>query len=104
MPEKLFVEMPERNVVSWTTIISGYSKGEMGWKALGLFVLMGLLETYNYNLSIDGAAGHDTMRTAMSGSSFKILISKWTSKTISYMAERVVGQGTFGVVFQRQSV
>ncbi|GAB2219297.1 hypothetical protein Droror1_Dr00006932 [Drosera rotundifolia] len=39
--EKLFVEMPERNVVSWTTMISGYSKGEMGWKALGLFVLMG---------------------------------------------------------------
>ncbi|GAB2216894.1 hypothetical protein Drorol1_Dr00000042 [Drosera rotundifolia] len=39
--EKLFAEMPERNVVSWTTMKSGYSKGEMGWKALGLFVLMG---------------------------------------------------------------
>ncbi|GAB2260839.1 hypothetical protein Droror1_Dr00011694 [Drosera rotundifolia] len=59
--EKLFVEMPERNVVSWTTMISGYSKGEMGWKALGLFVL---IDVYAKWCEVSDALGvFDEMRT-----------------------------------------
>ncbi|XP_022765552.1 pentatricopeptide repeat-containing protein At2g27610-like [Durio zibethinus] len=37
---KLFDEMPERNVISWTALISGYSQIGMAEKALGCFSLM----------------------------------------------------------------
>ncbi|KAL0334202.1 UNVERIFIED_CONTAM: putative pentatricopeptide repeat-containing protein, mitochondrial [Sesamum angustifolium] len=36
----VFDEMPERNVVSWTAMISGYTKSELYSEALSLFVEM----------------------------------------------------------------
>ncbi|OAY40542.1 putative pentatricopeptide repeat-containing protein At3g13770, mitochondrial [Manihot esculenta] len=36
----VFDEMPERNVVSWTAMISGYSQRGLGFEALHLFVRM----------------------------------------------------------------
>ncbi|XP_074313088.1 pentatricopeptide repeat-containing protein At2g03880, mitochondrial [Silene latifolia] len=38
--EKLFDEMPERNVVTWTTMISAYSNAKIRHKALEFLVLM----------------------------------------------------------------
>ncbi|GAB2291664.1 Pentatricopeptide repeat-containing protein At2g03880, mitochondrial [Dionaea muscipula] len=38
--EQLFVKMPERNVISWTTMISAYASAKMCREALKLFVLM----------------------------------------------------------------
>ncbi|XP_027332205.1 pentatricopeptide repeat-containing protein At2g33680 [Abrus precatorius] len=37
---KLFDEMPERNTVSWSTMISGYASQELADEAVGLFELM----------------------------------------------------------------
>ncbi|RVW38631.1 Pentatricopeptide repeat-containing protein [Vitis vinifera] len=37
---ELFVEMPEKNPVSWTALISGYARNGMGHKALELFPKM----------------------------------------------------------------
>lgn len=37
MGEKVFDEMPERNVVAWSAMIGGYSRLGMGNEALGLF-------------------------------------------------------------------
>lgn len=36
----LFEKMPERNVVSWTTMISAYSNSKLNEKALNFFILM----------------------------------------------------------------
>lgn len=41
---KLFDRMPERNLVSWTTMISGYASKQMAKEALGVFGLMRLVE------------------------------------------------------------
>lgn len=38
--EKLFDEMPERNVVAWTTMISAYSNAKISHKALEFLILM----------------------------------------------------------------
>ncbi|KAJ7949882.1 Pentatricopeptide repeat-containing protein [Quillaja saponaria] len=38
--QKLFDEMPERNVVSWTTMISAYSNAKLNDRALKLLILM----------------------------------------------------------------
>ncbi|KNA12600.1 hypothetical protein SOVF_124410 [Spinacia oleracea] len=38
--EKLFDKMPERNVVTWTTMISAYSNAKIGRKALEFLILM----------------------------------------------------------------
>ncbi|GAB4838681.1 Pentatricopeptide repeat-containing protein At2g03880, mitochondrial [Ancistrocladus abbreviatus] len=38
--EELFVKMPERNVVSWTTMISAYCNAADGHKAMMLLILM----------------------------------------------------------------
>jgi len=38
--QKLFDEMPERNVVSWTTMISAYSNAKISHKALESLILM----------------------------------------------------------------
>ncbi|KAK9287507.1 hypothetical protein L1049_015928 [Liquidambar formosana] len=38
--QKLFDQMPERNVVSWTTMISAFSNAKLNDKALGFLILM----------------------------------------------------------------
>ncbi|KAM7459408.1 hypothetical protein LguiA_036402 [Lonicera macranthoides] len=43
--ERLFDEMPERNVVSWTVMITGYGKHGLGKKAISIFKKMQLDKT-----------------------------------------------------------
>ncbi|XVE99105.1 hypothetical protein REPUB_Repub03eG0168000 [Reevesia pubescens] len=84
---KLFDKMPERNIISWTALISGYSQIGMAEKALGCLTLMindGLEPNYYTSVSAvsacaslgDGRAGKEVHgRIYRSGVDFSTPVS-----------------------------
>ncbi|GAB4849641.1 hypothetical protein Ancab_004437 [Ancistrocladus abbreviatus] len=63
---KIFDEMPDRNVISWTAMISGYARfGEMG-NAISLFEQMPLRDVPSWNAIIAGCAQNGLFTEAIS--------------------------------------
>ncbi|XP_057855759.1 pentatricopeptide repeat-containing protein At4g02750 [Cryptomeria japonica] len=56
MARKVFDKMPQRNVVSWTTMVAGYTQiGDVG-KAMELFQKMPERNVYSWNVMVTGYA------------------------------------------------
>ncbi|KDP33320.1 hypothetical protein JCGZ_12869 [Jatropha curcas] len=62
--ENMFEEMPQRNIVTWNSMIRGYFQNGQPPKALSLFAAMPERDIYTYNIVISGLTQCGDMKSA----------------------------------------